>query len=799
MDDTTSDDGLVTVKCAWSRLGSSNALRDAVSDVIYRMHFIAVRGSYIANSILSEVMRNNLTDLPDVISTTFWCQIYKSSGQPTDFNIASCKRRENWDSRVTQTSWRLFGTAEQISMKNLTSFISYLTKDMIANIRTMVTLNFVSQVEKAFLREICLWELSTNTTVSNGTEAEVIRLRCRIANWASRECLEHKFKLLFPPEAPPQLKTTLQGIIDTWNLNHKAVLPCPTPEFAANKCKFSALYRWMLELQLHRSNCLVRATKHYQGNEVEARNIFGDSAKAFRPLPLASRKIKHVVVDKSCLRDLLLTMHNIDENTIPCLRMDVDDQVSLAYLHAKAVKKEKWLQLHPDERDVKKRIRTIRSEESKEKENLKFWHHFPGAAALLQHAGGRKGAKLHPFLRTDGVAVSVSIRKPGSAAHLSGKALLNLKDLDEGNPKPLQPQPLQRIVFIDPGRRDMIFAHIEDYGPPDPLTGNFSVESAFQYKVSTKRMERECHTKRTANVTTSTLKRVYVLPDGQHAESEHVTLLEALENLPGSRAYETWNRYEQAAIPLLDTALHAMQRKAIQKAKFDGYKARDSALDRVCKFLCRGKPIPAPPLQKHALEKRFKPFQKDLPLLVAFGNGRACSTGLGYCPAPQGRLRHRLARLHGAHITIIDEYCTSKKCSTCGCDLQNVHRCRTNGIVRRPRDAKSVIWAVKKCIICRDPLSHLTKAGAERVRKEGPAPKLPAHHWHRDLNAALNMKNIYFSLLHSGERPVALRPRIEECPIKDASNNSIRGTAAKRKPRDDVSSDRPNKRSRDLV
>ena len=44
-------------------------------------------------------------------------------------------------------------------------------------------------------------------------------------------------------------------------------------------------------------------------------------------------------------------------------------------------------------------------------------------------------------------------------------------------------------------------------------------------------MERECHTKRTANVTTSTLKRVYVLPDSQHAESEHVTLLEALEKL----------------------------------------------------------------------------------------------------------------------------------------------------------------------------------------------------------------------------------------------------------------------------
>ena len=82
--------------------------------------------------------------------------------------------------------------------------------------------------------------------------------------------------------------------------------------------------------------------------------------------------------------------------------------------------------------------------------------------------------------------------------------------------------------------------------------------------------------------------------------------------------------------------------------------------------------------------------------MVAFGDGRACSSRLGYCPAPQGRLRHLLIRKHHAHVCLIDEYRTSKTCSCCGNVLQDVHRCKTNGRVRRPRNEKSVIWAVKK-------------------------------------------------------------------------------------------------------
>ena len=40
-------------------------------------------------------------------------------------------------------------------------------------------------------------------------------------------------------------------------------------------------------------------------------------------------------------------------------------------------------------------------------------------------------------------------------------------------------------------------------------------------------------------------------------------------------------------------------------------------------------------------------------VLVAFGAANACSTGFGYAPAPQARLRHRLAKLHGWRAVVL--------------------------------------------------------------------------------------------------------------------------------------------------
>ena len=135
-------------------------------------------------------------------------------------------------------------------------------------------------------------------------------------------------------------------------------------------------------------------------------------------------------------------------------------------------------------------------------------------------------------------------------------------------------------------------------------------------------------------------------------------------------------------------------------------------------------------------------------------------------------------------------------CSCCGNVLQDVHRCKTNGRVRRPRDEKSVLWAVKKCVHCRDALPALTRRGLERWRRpQDRAPLRPAHHWHRDFNATQNMRAIYYSLLETGQRPEHLRR--PEAGSATAVSQQKRGAAPRvRSLRGDVSSDRPTKRTK---
>ena len=86
-----------------------------------------------------------------------------------------------------------------------------------------------------------------------------------------------------------------------------------------------------------------------------------------------------------------------------------------------------------------------------------------------------------------------------------------------------------------------------------------------------------------------------MLRGGGEDEAQRFPLLEALERPPDSRAYESWRAYGVAGVPLLDPAIAALQRKTLRRAKLDGYRERDAAIDPVCLALCRGLPQRSPP------------------------------------------------------------------------------------------------------------------------------------------------------------------------------------------------------------
>ena len=151
--------------------------------------------------------------------------------------------------------------------------------------------------------------------------------------------------------------------------------------------------------------------------------------------------------------------------------------------------------------------------------------------------------------------------------------------------------------------------------------------------------------------------------------------------------------------------------------RFDTAMNRDRSLDRLCRRICGGS-------------------DDARPTLVAFGAANACSSGFGYAPAPLKRLRHRLAAVHGAKVTLIDEYHTSQRCCVCHEQLEKVFG------KRRPDDEKrSDLWGVRRC----------TNKKCER-RKD-----VAQGYVHRDFNTAVNMLCIYFGLAKERKRPAAFR------------------------------------------
>jgi hypothetical protein len=386
---------------------------------------------------------------------------------------------------------------------------------------------------------------------------------------------------------------------------------------------------------------------------------------------------------------------------------------------------------------------------------LDFWRFFPGAKRLLK--GGRGGTlSLHPFIRTDGITASVTMKRraPASEAGAAQKRGGEFKTpvLDRGAAKPA---PGQRLVAVDPGRRDLFMAVSND-----PAEKPFSV--------STRQYRHNAKTSDAARVT----RRAYDLQDA--------SLRPAMQALPCSRAYECWDAYLLAALPILGARLEALRLTCVRRTRFASYMRRDRELDRICKLLCGT----STRTERRALEQRAAqgPGAQPLPTLVAFGAANACSTGFGYAPAPQGRLRHRLAKVHGARVTLIDEFRTSKVCSCCGSLLEKTYKslkaaaksqAQKTEAAERKRIAASERSSREPSARSRAPAAR-SRAPAAPVRAPRRAPRLTTLvygvrrcrfceeqtgrplFWHRDVNAARNIMDVYVSLADTGKRPTPL-------------------------------------------
>ena len=574
---------------------------------------------------------------------------------------------------MKEAAGALFRNQTIVDTKFLWPFVASLAKDLRQDTSTMLRQNIHREISKAIQRLIVLWEVRTSLSLhQEGEEAK--KLLYSIIRYAERRGTGHRDATTYPETAPMDLKQLLDVEIDEWIRLFPELFPCPTPKFLANYAKTKPLLAWSMRLQRQRRSCLDELSARL-GSEELALQRLGSKGRAVRLLPLCSFHVQPICVYPTSL------------------------QAMLSAIRSDAPRKRK------------------RGEEEDAPPVSDFWSQFPGARRLTRPNGDHL-RKLHPFIRTDGVSASVTFLRP--SAETTGNDPSNpfpkiVVDRMPGGGQPPLPTSEDNLVAIDPGRRDMI-------------TAVFSDPVKQPYVVSTKGFHRRACTSAAANVTRWSLNVAAA------------DLRSKLEKLPSSRSFETWPLYLAAILPLMKLRVEAHQRKCVRRTRFRNYMKRDREIDRVCQDLCGGQafvPSGLRPLgARGPAPEGLRPGRgpKAQPTIVAFGAANACSTGFGYAPAPQSRLRHRLRHVHGARVCLVDEYLTSQRCCGCGGKLDSV----------KEPGRRDPVWHVKRCSSCRN------GRGAPLTR-------------HRDINAATNILEIYMNLAKFGKRPLVFtRQRAEK-------------------------------------
>jgi hypothetical protein len=481
----------------------------------------------------------------------------------------------------------------------------------------------------------------------------------------------------------------------------------------------------------------------------DTERAFWSASKCGLLLPLSSYEVKSIRLDKAGLKELLSSLPEKDYANLPKKKRkgapgsSADDPPK---------KKPKGTQKPSAE---------VSWDDSLKDEEL-FLNAFPGLLKVLKHNRGKKDDPkwFGGSLCTNGVSVSLFMHRTGRSTDASEP--LEDEDAEEAEKKvSVKPfiQSGKRLVAIDPGMRDVITAVALDID-----TGQVAEGSKNTLSLSNRAYTRSSWRKRTQVLTSSEQKKirldedclarykarrlVQLKPKDGELKRNHVQTCSKV-NLAEYIGYtplkdtdlDSWKTYLLYNLPVMRLRIESFRALCIRQAKFTSRKRTDAFLDKVCKdIISLG-------VSKADLATK-RPKGEDV--LVAFGDAKTASGGFGYSSTAQGRLKHRLAHVHGCFVCPVDEYLTSQMCSICEEKLffvgvHSIEEQQKTATRCRMQNKKPPMYGVLKC-------PHCKSSNAS----EGTFPK---KHWHRDINASINIGKAYLFAARNGgtERPSYLK------------------------------------------
>lgn len=318
---------------------------------------------------------------------------------------------------------------------------------------------------------------------------------------------------------------------------------------------------------------------------------------------------------------------------------------------------------------------------------------------------GRKAYRYAYFLRTDGVAVSVTLlrrRHPNDGGDGSddeegngrgGEVFEGPRDLPPGSP----------IIGLDPGRRSLFHTVCRTVvaescaAVPGPAAAPVRVQNA---KCSNRHYRALCGT-----VNRQRKVEAWMTREG---------LKEHLEGVPSCKVVTSGELkvHIEYSFQHLSEVMRLFGSRQYKKHRQNGFYRKNAALEHLAKMVTGGR--------------------RDA--IVAYGAAKFGSCVRGNPPVGLKAMLRRLQQR--CTVFLVDEHRTSRVCSIADCngelELMKGHvwdRSQQPPVRREKR-----FWAVQRCTLC-------------------------GMVWNRDHNAATNILNVFLSICATGKRPEPFRHR----------------------------------------
>ena len=683
-----------SVKCCLGRLIPRSALRKGLQLLPIDLQTLAVRASHFANHCALDMLRRDL-DVRVIFEQKWWHNVLTRFTECRRGGSARCAYPMM---REAMESFTQVHRLEPVQGDMLWSFIAEMARDLLTSATVMVARALHIQLAKYVSRLVSQWELDKGRL--RDTRAR-IPLPKGMPYAAKRYFFQEFFKANRSnrwrlPESFPQ---ELQEILRMKALAYKARYPNVAEECAfANNIKPQQLphiLRLEYELLQDRRTCLDQLMRDRMCDERTACGLFRKGCLTGSALlPFSSYDVKYIALTPTTLRELVKLcldrfsgeLEREDKHELMTKRQEILSEQSTTHRHSVEMK---MAQRQEENGEPNRKRRKLEGNELLERKRFNralFDWAFPGLCRIK-----RSRHAFADYVATDGVGCSILFTSPQSEHRRGANCILKEEGRDlKARCPPVALQSGDKLIGVDPGRRDMIVA--------------YEAASGSVLKMSTKQHVHESGRVHKTRATRRTLRSISCQLPG-YASS---TLLRSVENMPTRKESDSvrWLRYLSHALPLMDARCQAHRRPQLRRHRFQNYMKRDRSLDLLCQRLVKLGGTP----------------RGGGRVCVAFGDGSRCSTGFGYSPAPQARLRQRLSTIHGARVTLVHEAYTSQKCSRCFFQLDKKRLCGAD------------VHGVKVCRHCcasdRHPL-----------------------HWHRDVNAARNIVAIYEELARTGTRP----------------------------------------------